>query len=124
MATGTRILVCRTCPRFVPNPRHDRTDGAALGAEIAALAVANGWNPGDVRMVNCLAGCKNPCNIALDGDSKYRLRFSLLGPGVGRDVIKAAQQHGKSTNGDIPKAELPEKLRCRLSAKSPPRIGD
>ena len=120
----TRIMVCRTCPRYAPNPHDEETMGAALGAEIIALAAAQGWDPGNVRIVNCLAGCKNPCNVALEGSGKLRLRFSLLETNAGQAVLDAAAMHAKSESGDIADELLPEVLQGRLSAKSPPRIGD
>lgn len=116
---ATRILICKTCPRFAPNPGHEITAGAILGVEVRALA---GAEADLVRIVSCLSGCKNPCNVTLDGDGKMRLRFSRLGPGDGPDILRAAALHDASDSGDIPADKLPPGLAGRLSAKSPPWI--
>lgn len=117
MANTTRLLACWTCPRYAANPNHQITAGAALGAEILSLMAGS---VDQVRIVNCLSGCKNPSNVTLDGDSKIRLRFSQLGPGDGPAVIAAAKLHADSPDGKIDPEKLPAALRDRLTAKSPP----
>jgi predicted metal-binding protein len=99
---------------------HDRPDGVILGGKVVDLLAAGGddaWAV--VRLVNCLAGCKNPCNVALAGNGKPRLRFSRLGPGDGENVIEAAKIYGRSAHGELTADELPAALRDRLSARSP-----
>ncbi|MBT3373811.1 MAG: DUF1636 family protein [Rhodospirillaceae bacterium] len=122
---GTRILICQTCPRLAVQPAHPRTAGADLSAEIVALIVAAGGDIRDhVRFMNCLAGCNNPCNVALVGAGKPRLRFSQLGPGDGSGIIETAKIYGQSRNGELSAEQLPAAMRDRLSARSPVRLGD
>ncbi len=122
---GTRILICQTCPRLAVKPAHPSTAGADLSAEIVDLIVAAGGDIRDhIRFMNCLAGCNNPCTVALVGAGKPRLRFSQLGPGDGPSIIEAAKIYGQSDNGEISAEQLPAAMRDRLSAKSPARIGN
>jgi predicted metal-binding protein len=120
----TRILICRTCPRYDPNPRGLTTAGTELGQAVRqALLLADTLELLEVRAVNCLAGCKNPCNVALDADGKTRLRFSRIQPEHIDAIVAAARTHSLSRDGDLPDRELAKDLRARLTARSPPRIG-
>ena len=76
-----------------------------------------------MRVVNCLAGCKNPCNVALDGPGKYRLRFSRLEVADAGLMIEAAMAYANQADGNLADDQLPESLRRRLTARSPARIG-
>ncbi len=119
---GTKILVCGTCPRHGATAGHEKTLGASLGVEIKALL--GGGAEGAVRMMNCLAGCKNACNVALAAPGKTRLRFSRLGPGDGESIISAAKIFAQNSAVNLPGDLLPADLRDRLSARSPARIGN
>jgi predicted metal-binding protein len=61
--------------------------------------------------------------VALDADDKTRLRFSRLDNRHIEPLITAALAHFHSPTGDIAEEDMPEDLRQRLSARSPPRIG-
>ena len=115
---GTRILICQTCPRLAVKPAPPPPAGVDL------IVAAGGDIRDHVRFMNCLAGCNNPCTVALVGAGKPRLRFSQLGPGDGPSIIEAAKIYGQSDNGEISAEQLPAAMRDRLSAKSPARIGN
>ena len=122
MQEMTRMLVCRTCPRYEPQRPGTVTRGTALGLE--AKARGAGGQEIAVMAVNCLAGCKHPCNAAVDAPDKVRLRFSRLSESDLDLLFEVAELHRASADGDIPVDELPEALRDKLTARSPARIGD
>ena len=120
-----RILVCRTCPRFEPPPppgEIGRGARLARGIRDAVGALAEPA-PFTIRVVNCLNGCKNPCNVALDGPGKYRLRFSRLEVEDAATVIEAARHFADHADGNMADDQLPAPLRARLTARSPSRVG-
>ncbi len=116
-----RLLVCRTCPRYEPAPPPGTpTRGAALGR----LLKADPRLPAgvEVRAVNCLAGCPNPCNAAIDAPGVGRLRFSRLEAADAEALIEAAEACG-GRDGAEPEADaLPASLRDRITARSPARL--
>lgn len=119
-----RILICRTCPRY--ETRRDPGVPTA-GAGFAALAKRLAASTGDqvvVRTVNCLAGCKHPCNAAVEADGKYRLRFSRLTAADLEVLFAVSARHDMSVDGNLADTDLPDALRDRLSARSPAAIGD
>lgn len=117
-----RILVCRTCPRYErAPPPGEVTRGRALG-HLLQSHTARGDT--EVRAVNCLAGCRNPCNAAIDGPGKMRLRFSELTPEHLPLLFAVARLHDASVDGNLTDDELPDELLDHLSARSPARIGD
>lgn len=117
-----RLLVCRTCPRYAPTPAGQPTAGRRLAMAVRAAVEAAGLEL-DVRAVNCLAGCRNPCNAALDGEGRVRLRFSHLQENHVPALLATARAYGAKADGDLPATALDEDLRERLTARSPPRIG-
>ena len=120
MAT-TRLLVCRTCPRYERAPPPGApTRGTALGRTLRADPRFAGV---EVRAVVCLAGCRNPCNATLDAPGKARLRFSRLEAPDAAALLEAFSAHDRSADGELAEAELPESLRDRLTARSPARLG-
>ncbi len=113
----TKILVCGTCPRYLAKARDEKTLGVALAKEIMTLLGSEA--AGNVRLVNCLAGCKNACNVALTARGKTRLRFSRLGPGDGPRIIEAANMYTHCADAEMAAEQFPKALRDRLSARSP-----
>ena len=107
------LLICRTCPR----------DGSASGAPGAVLAQSLGDSLAScgvrILRVNCLGSCRQPCAVALDAPSKYRLRFSNLEPTDARDLAVVIGYYCSSESGRIPLECLPPRLRERLSAVAP-----
>ena len=120
-----RILVCRTCPRYEPPPPPGEAGrGSRLAVEIYHLvqALSEKDRP-TVRAVNCLAGCKNPCNVAFDGPGKFRLRFSRLEVADAGLMIQAAMVYAGHADGNLADDQVPDLLRRRLTARSPVRLG-
>ena len=118
------LYVCRTCPRYEKRPPPGgRTAGHTLADRVKALA--RDWPARDqvnIRVIACLGGCPNPCNIAIAGTGKTRLRFSRLGPADAEAVLTLAERHLASADGDLAADDVPDGLRGRRTARTPPRI--
>lgn len=122
---GPHILyVCRTCPRYEPPlPAGEVGRGEALANRIKDLA--EDWPLAEkirIRAVNCLSGCPNPCNVSLGAPGKTRVRFSRLGPDDAPAVLEVAGAYFANRDGVLAPEQVPESLRDRLSALSPPQI--
>ncbi len=120
MSGPSRVLICRTCPRYEAAPRGAPTAGRRLGLDGKAMGRVRGTS---VRAVNCLAGCKHPCNAAIEAPGKLRLRFSRLTPDDLDALFAVVEIHAASVDGDIGEADLPAALRDKLTARSPSGIG-
>lgn len=107
------LTICRTCPR----------DGArdyALPAKLRSLfATEPGWK---TMQVECLGSCREPAAVAFDAPDKWRLRFSGLAEADAPDLLAAARVYAGAPDGNPSDESLPEKLRRRLSARSPKRV--
>ncbi len=120
-----RLLICRTCPRYLPTPAGQPTDGVRLAAAMRRMLKEQAAPAGlEVRAVNCLAGCRNPCNVALDGPGRYRLRFSRLAETDLPALLAVARRYAASPDGNLPDEAIEDGLADRLTARSPARIGD
>ncbi len=122
---GPHILYeCRTCPRYEPPlPAGEVGRGEALADRIKDLA--EDWPLADkirIRAVNCLGGCPKPCNVSLGAPGKTRVRFSRLGPDDAPAVLEVAGAYFASPDGEMDPEQVPESLRTRLSALSPPQM--
>jgi predicted metal-binding protein len=107
------LLICRTCPR----------DGSASGAPGAVLAETPSGSMAScgvrILRVNCLGSCRQPCAVALDAPTKFRLRFSNLEPADALDLEAVVKRYCSSESGRIPVENLPPRFRERLSAVAP-----
>ena len=110
------LLICRTCPRDTAS---SGTPGGALAATLGKSAASWGVQ---VLRVNCLGSCRQPCAVALDAPTKYRLRFSNLQPSDAGDLEKVVQQYCMSDSGRIAAENLPPALRGRLTAVAPKTV--
>lgn len=118
------LYVCRTCPRYEKRPPPgEPTAGQALADRVKALA--RDWAGRDavnIRVITCLGGCPGPCNVAVTGPGKTRLRFSRLGPADADAVLTLAERHLASPDGELGTDDLPDGLRGKRTARTPPRI--
>lgn len=118
------LYVCRTCPRYEKRPPPgEPTAGQALANQVKKLARSCAAREHvNIRVITCLGGCPNPCNVAVTGPGKTRLRFSRLGPADAAAVLALTERHLASADGDLAADEVPEDLRGKQTARTPPRI--
>ena len=95
--TMTRLLICCTCPRYERRPALARGRGRKL-ASAAKAHVSRHGGP-TVQAVSCLAGCRTPCNAAIDDDGKTRIGFSGLQVGDLAALLLVAALHEASADG-------------------------
>jgi predicted metal-binding protein len=71
-------------------------------------------------VVTCLGGCPNPCNAALSGTGKWRLRIRHLTPADADVLLELAAAYRAHGSGDLQPGEIPARLRERIGARTPP----
>lgn len=105
------LLVCRTCPRYVPEHSGDfgRSLTAALDADPAADKI-------DVRNVHCLGGCPTHGVVAVDGPGKARIRFTGLTADDAEAIVEAAVNHDACLTGAPDDWHIPDTLADRISS--------
>ncbi|HWI84747.1 MAG TPA: DUF1636 family protein [Sphingomonas sp.] len=123
MLSGTRLLVCRNCPG------HDwpgSAGRAALGEQAGmALAVQLKQHlPRDavvLRLVDCLSGCRTPCNARLSAPGKIGLWLHRLDRDDAPALAALAVAYAESEDGDLADAAWPGLLRGKLATAVLPR---
>jgi predicted metal-binding protein len=116
------VMVCRTCPRFVDGKTWlGETQGQRLAHSISVLwpdwALATHFR---LRVLTCLGGCPNPCNVALSGPGKWRLRIKRVAPCDAAALLELASTYLAHVDGNMDDADLPESVRQRIGARTPP----
>jgi predicted metal-binding protein len=113
------LLVCTRC----------RVAGAELdapraGAALFAATRAAALDRADIRVVGvgCLSGCKRACAAALMAPGKVSYLFGdLPADSAGADdLLAVAGTHAARTDGFLPRADRPERLRAGILARLPP----
>ena len=112
------VFVCRTCPRpdapgRVAQGNLSNGDGLALGA--ALKSILQGGEEVSVRMVECLSGCRTPCNIRLSGPGKFWWRFHGLSPVDADSVAAFARLYVTSSDGMVVDQDFPDGLKHKLA---------
>jgi predicted metal-binding protein len=107
------LSVCRTCPRHL-------SEKGGLPERVRELVQAGPALDGyQILTVECLGGCKQPLAAVLDAPDKWRIRFTQLMAYDAGDLLTAARAYAVCPDGDLPDAALPERLRGKISARSP-----
>ncbi len=115
------LFVCRTCARDVQLSPGDRSKGAELAERICnRLQNSRLACELHLRIVTCLNGCPNPCNVAFRGPGKVAFRFSGVAPGDEDAVLAFASEYVSSAQGDVPAEILPRNLRTKLRSRVAP----
>jgi predicted metal-binding protein len=116
------LFICRTCPR----PEEIRSDRPAAGsglriAEALEAGFALNGAPLVMRRVECLSGCRRPCNVRFSGRGKASYWFHVLKPSDAADIDAFARLYATSADGCVEDNALPSALKQALAAKIPPQ---
>lgn len=117
----TWITICDTCKREGWDEGDmATTDGESL-ADLIETA-ATGLSGVKTRRVSCLMGCKNACNVAIQGHGK--LNYTLGGfdpePEAASGIVAYAMAHAGSETGQVPYREWPQAIKGHFVTRHPP----
>ncbi len=113
--------MCQTCERDAPLAPGEASRGRRLADAVAeALEAHGGAQRLALRRVSCLNGCPSPCNVALRGQGKYRLRLSRMGSEDAPALVALALAYAAHATGDPPRESWPPGLAERLTVRAPP----
>lgn len=116
------LAVCRTCHRYATLPPGEPTPGERLADRLEALIAGTGLAERlTLRRVECLSGCRHPCNVSLSAFGKTRLRFNSVGPEQAEPLVVLARRYLDSAHGEVRGDAGPLGLEARIaSAIRPP----
>jgi predicted metal-binding protein len=121
-AESAHIFVCRNCPH--PERHHGRGAPEGAGLEIARRVEAAAASAGVaviLRRVECLSGCRHPCNVRITSPGRAGYAFRLLEPADAAAVVEFARDYLATADGCIAKTDMANALAQGLVAMSPPR---
>lgn len=97
-----------------------KTDGESL-AEFIETAAANVPNV-RTRRVSCLMGCKNACNVAIQGAGKLNYTLGAFTPSqeAADGIVAYAAAHAQSDAGRMPFREWPQAIKGHFVTRHPP----
>ena len=120
--TRHTMYVCRSCVWTEAQREIDgKRQGVFLIEEMEKLLPK--WAYQDkvtFRVVYCLGGCRNPCNVGFRSPGKYFLRFNKLAPDDAQALLDFAELYHDSKEGDPPAEDRPERLKDALVVRVPP----
>lgn len=111
------LFVCTSCVRDAVGVMESQ--GTRLARALRERLAASGSGLA-IREVACLNGCRNPCNVGLRGARRWTYRFSRCTLADVDALLATARRYWASAHGELPAAELPDTLREKLSASTPP----
>jgi len=117
----TWITICDTCKRDGWDAGDmAQTDGEAL-ADLIETA-ASGLKDVKTRRVSCLMGCKNACNVAIQGDGKLNYTLGGFFPetNAATGIVGYAMAHAQSETGQVPYREWPQAVKGHFVTRHPP----
>ena len=97
-----------------------QTDGEKLAALIEAEAAEHSAIA--TRRVSCLMGCKNACNVAIQGQGKLNYTLGGFDPieDAASGIVAYAQAHAESDTGQVPYREWPQAVKGHFVTRHPP----
>lgn len=117
------LAVCRTCHRYAPPRPGEPTPGESLADRLETLIAGTGLAERlTLRRVECLSGCRHPCNVSLSALGKTRLRFNGVGPEQAEPLVLLARRYLDSTRGEVRGDAGPLGLETRIASAIPPPV--
>ncbi|MBT9384732.1 DUF1636 domain-containing protein [Pseudooceanicola sp. CBS1P-1] len=116
---STWITICDTCKTESWDAASGRTDGEALAALIEPAAAARGVK---TRRVSCLMGCKQGCNVAIQGADKLNYTLGRFEPTAeaAEAIADYAALHQESATGQVPFRQWPQGVKGHFVTRHPP----
>ena len=113
----SRVTVCTTCNRYdldaaEPGRGARFADALRQEAERRGVSIA-------IEAVDCLDGCRSPCNVALRGRGKPMVRVTALTDADAGAVLDLADRYAAMPALDV--GDVPGPLRRRSSILAPRR---
>ncbi|PUB14162.1 DUF1636 family protein [Yoonia sediminilitoris] len=121
----TWITTCDTCKLDGWEGRDTaKTDGESF-AELIETAAA-GQVAVRTRRVSCLMGCKNACNVAIQGKGKLNYTLGAFVPSheAAEGIVAYALAHAESDTGRMPFREWPQAIKGHFVTRHPPLPDD
>lgn len=119
-AVNPRLFICETCVRDQRPGADGRSRGRRLADRIQELQAERTGSSIELRVVACLSGCLNPCNVALRRRGRSGLRFSQLDAEHAEDLLALAERYATADHDAIDELAIPAALADHLSARTPP----
>ncbi len=97
-----------------------QTDGESLASLIEAAAT--GLSDIKTRRVSCLMGCKNACNVAIQGHGKLNYTLGAFDPNAeaASGIVAYAMAHAQSDTGQVPYRDWPQAIKGHFVTRHPP----
>lgn len=117
----TWITICDTCKREGwETGDMDQTDGESLAALIEVAAT--GLSGVKTRRISCLMGCKNACNVAIQGQGKLSYTLGGFAPDTdaATGIVGYAMSHASSETGQVPYRDWPQAIKGHFITRHPP----
>lgn len=117
----TWITTCDTCKREGwDEGEMTQTDGESLADLIEAAAT--GLSDVKTRRVSCLMGCKNACNVTIQGHGKLSYTLGAFTPDAeaASGIVAYAMAHAGSNTGQVPYREWPQAIKGHFVTRHPP----
>ena len=116
----TTITVCETCRRRDGSVSDtDKRDGEIFCEMVEAAAT--GVEGVKVSRFQCLAGCDEACNVALQSPQKFSYALGRFEPSVEKAnaLVEFAALHDQSADGMVPFRDRPEGIKGHMRVKLP-----
>lgn len=123
-AAVSEVLVCTTC-RPAGASRAAPAAGQQLWEAVQAAASIAPPPPGvRLRGYACLNSCSRACTVAYQALGKHSYCFGDLQPDAetAAQVLACAALHAASADGNLPRAQRPERLRGGILLRLPPLL--
>jgi len=117
----TWITICDTCKQEGwEEGDMSQTDGEVLASLVEAAAT--GLDQVKTRRVSCLMGCKNACNVAIQGKDKLNYTLGTFEPttDAATGIVAYAMAHAGSDTGQVPYREWPQAVKGHFVTRHPP----